>query len=135
MAHAPTGTSTVLNPEAPASEGTRLAEGLTPSRDRLPAPVEALGSPLASGVNLLILGTYYYGEITAELLAFDEIISVDLFQLGGDTPTLTELQPYDAVILANDYYVYNPSLLGDVLADYLDQGGRLIQAMASYYSR
>lgn len=47
----------------------------------------------------------------------------------GATPTLAQLQPYDAVIVWSNDSFQNAVLLGDVLADYVDQGGGVVVSL------
>lgn len=52
--------------------------------------------------------------------------TVDNFNLGSGTPTLGELQAYDAVIAYTNFPPSDASGTGDVLADYVDGGGCLV---------
>ena len=130
--HAPSGTSTVLNPEAAPSQGPAYAEGVIPTGEPLPPPTVALGSSLGAGLDMLFVGMDTFTEISLELLAYDEINSVDVFLAGSAVPTLADLAPYDVVVLANGSPFPDPVALGNVLADYIDQGGGVIQTLASF---
>ena len=48
------------------------------------------------------------------------------------TPTLAQLQQYDAVLNWSNFNFAAPGPLGDVLADYVDQGGGVVQAVFSF---
>ena len=48
------------------------------------------------------------------------------------TPTLADLLQYDAILTWSDYSYTAPSALGDVLADYVDAGRGVVQAMFSF---
>ena len=48
------------------------------------------------------------------------------------TPTLDQLQGYDAVLVWTNYRPYNATALGDVLADYVDGGGGVVIASFGY---
>ena len=50
---------------------------------------------------------------------------VDTFDAGADTPTLGELTPFDAVLAYTNFIPLDAVALGDVLADYVDAGGRV----------
>ncbi|MEO0078161.1 MAG: S8 family peptidase, partial [candidate division WOR-3 bacterium] len=60
--------------------------------------------------------------------------SVDYFDGQTGTPTLQQLQAYDAVGAHSNYTYQSPSGLGDVLADYVDAGGGVVLANFSYTS-
>ena len=52
--------------------------------------------------------------------------SVEYFDVQGATPTLSDLQNYDAVGAHSNYVFADPTGLGDVLADYVDAGGGVV---------
>ncbi|MBS0187527.1 MAG: hypothetical protein JSS51_05630 [Planctomycetes bacterium] len=53
---------------------------------------------------------------------------VDRFDARFGTPTLTQLQNYDAVMTWSNYNYSNSDALGNVLADYVDAGGGVVCA-------
>ena len=55
-------------------------------------------------------------------------INADTFQSGSGTPTLSQLQNYDAVFLFTDAGAADPVALGDVLEDYIDSGKPVVDA-------
>ncbi|WP_396627023.1 Ig-like domain-containing protein [Luteitalea sp.] len=59
---------------------------------------------------------------------------IDTFDGRSATPTLAQLQPYGAVLVWSNYPYQNPTLLGNVLADYVDGGGGLVTATFSHLS-
>ncbi|MGD9616625.1 MAG: PEP-CTERM sorting domain-containing protein [Alphaproteobacteria bacterium] len=63
---------------------------------------------------------------TAELLATGDFSSVDVFDAESGTPTLAQLQGYDAVLAYTNSEPADPAGLGDVLKDYVDGGGGLV---------
>ena len=60
--------------------------------------------------------------------------SVDILNVGSSTPTLAQLQAYDAVLFFSDTSFANPTTFGNVLADYVDAGGGVVQATFSFWS-
>jgi hypothetical protein len=52
--------------------------------------------------------------------------NIDLFSGAGGTPTLATLDNYSAVMVFSDAGWANPTGLGNVLADYVDQGHGLV---------
>ena len=59
---------------------------------------------------------------------------VDVFNVAGDTPTLALLSAYDSVLVFSDARYASGTLLGNVLADYVDAGGGVVEAAFSNYS-
>ena len=53
---------------------------------------------------------------------------------GTSTPTLADLTPYDAVFVSLDNTPQAPDTMGNVLADYVDQGGKLVIAHGAFIS-
>ena len=52
--------------------------------------------------------------------------SVSLYNASTGTPTLAELQQWDAVMVWSNVNFADPNALGDVLADYVDAGGGVV---------
>jgi PKD repeat protein/subtilisin family serine protease len=69
--------------------------------------------------------------LRAQLIAFGNLGAVDEFYGDSGTPTLAQLQAYDAVVTWTDYQYADPTGMGNVLADYVDVGGRVIPMMFS----
>jgi hypothetical protein len=84
----------------------------------------------ANGEALLIVESSSWGAPVAELGGgfFD---TVDEFDAGVATPTLAQLLMYDAVLAYTDSTPSNAVGLGNVLADYVDAGGRVVIATYS----
>jgi len=54
---------------------------------------------------------------------------VDAFDASAGTPTLLQLQRYDAALVANQGSWNNRTALGNVLADFVDSGGGVVQSV------
>jgi len=67
-----------------------------------------------------------YSPIQVMLQAYGDLSSVDLYDVRSATPTLAELQAYDVVVTWSNYAYLDATALGDVLADYVDTGGKVI---------
>lgn len=67
----------------------------------------------------------------AGLTAVGGFSTIDTFDSNGGTPTLAQLQPYDAVLAYSAGAPNDPTALGDVLADYIDAGG--CTTLATYF--
>ncbi len=85
---------------------------------------------------LLVAADYdaWVPEVQAKLLGTGLFTTVDIFDAKLGTPTLVQLQAYDAVLVWSDFAFADPTALGDVLADYVDGGGGVVQAMFSFYN-
>lgn len=56
------------------------------------------------------------------------MVAADTFLSSAGTPTLATLQGYDAVLVFTDAGPADPTALGDVLAQYIDEGGAVVDA-------
>jgi len=61
-----------------------------------------------------------------ELQAFRNIGDVEYFNARNATPSLSDLEGYDAVVVWSNSHFADAAALGDVLADYLDEGGGVV---------
>lgn len=101
--------------------------GAAPTPTPTPSPTPALGIKV-----LLLNADYDSGEpIRTQLLAFGDINPCDVFDARYATPSITELQAYDVVITWSNYQYYDSAAIGDVLADYVDSGGKVINTLFS----
>ncbi len=94
----------------------------------LAAPTAAWANPVKS----LFLGAdnglaSVMSDIIGSDVRFDLAHSATI-EAQSTTPTLAQLQQYDSVLYWSNYYPANASALGDLLADYVDQGGRVVRA-------
>jgi hypothetical protein len=101
-----------------------------PARSFTP-PANALYS--ASSVNILLLAAADVTAIRSILDAFPDINQVDVYDARLSTPTLADLQPYDAVVVISNNTFADAVAVGDVLADYVDAGGKVVQTVATFY--
>ena len=74
------------------------------------------------------------GDFLGELRREPGIGQVDYLDARYETPDLAALQHYDVVLVASNYYFLDGDALGDVLADYVDAGGKIIHASSASYS-
>jgi len=85
-----------------------------------------------SDIAIGILGAdydHYCVDVQDKLLNTGKFISATIIDVKSVTPTLGELQAFDAVIVWSDYGFQNSTLLGDNLADYVDAGGGVVNGM------
>ena len=60
------------------------------------------------------------------LLAYGDLDGVTLYDPRNSTPSLAELQNYNVVVVWANYVFADPTGIGNVLADYVDSGGKVI---------
>jgi hypothetical protein len=78
--------------------------------------------------------TIYRDDVVNKLLATGMFDTVDAYDAGTVTPTLTELSAYDAVLVYSNLDFADNQALGDVLADYVDAGGGLVLAVFAFWN-
>ena len=65
-------------------------------------------------------------SIRTQLLALPGVTQVDIFDGFTGTPALALLQTYDVVAVWSNNNMSNATAMGDVIADYLDAGGKVV---------
>ena len=65
-------------------------------------------------------------DVQTKLMGTGFFSSVDVFNANAGTPTLAQLQAYDAVLTWSNSPWSNATAMGDVLADYVDAGGGVV---------
>jgi subtilisin family serine protease len=85
--------------------------------------------PLASQLRVLYFHTAELDSLTDDpfvsaLRALPNVGVLDMLDGRYQTPNLEYLQQYDIVVVSQDWGFADPIGAGDVLADYVDQGGR-----------
>jgi hypothetical protein len=94
-------------------------------------------SPIAAGTaNIAILGSEstedeYLDNIAQYLINSGRFAEIATINAYSSTPTLAELQTYDAVGVFGWHYWYNADAIGNLLADYIDWGGNVFIAFAA----
>lgn len=122
-------------PAGPAPvEGTATAAGPDRMRHETTYPVKPTGNLIPGPDVLLVIADDDVGSISpAQLLlqAYGDLGSVDLFDAATGTPALAQLQGYDIVVTWSNHVYADPVAIGDVLADYVDAGGKVVNLMFS----
>lgn len=72
-------------------------------------------------------------DVQAKLTATGRFSSVGLIDVVNTTPTLATLIQYQAVLVYPDAPYFNATALGNVLADYFDAGGGVVEAVFGNY--
>ena len=70
-------------------------------------------------------------RLRTSLEAFPDVMAVDYFNASASVPALSNLAGYDVVVVMSDNGFADPIQTGDRLADYVDGGGRVIEAVAA----
>ncbi|MBN2313211.1 MAG: hypothetical protein JXM79_04735 [Sedimentisphaerales bacterium] len=82
--------------------------------------------------NVLICGAekeVILDDIRQKLLATGQFNDVNVMNINAATPTLADLQAFDAVLVYQNIPYNDPSTFGDVMADYVDAGGGVVCTM------
>jgi hypothetical protein len=74
-------------------------------------------------------GPTWNDDVQAKLMATGQFGTVDIIDVHTITPTLAQLQAYDAVLVYSDNTYADSNALGNVMADYVDSGGGVVCAM------
>lgn len=72
---------------------------------------------------------FYCADVTNKIAGVGSLPRVDLIHVDvpAPVPSLAQLRNYQAVLVFSDYYLTDSYGLGNVLADYIDQGGGLVE--------
>ncbi len=98
----------------------------------LPPPYEPKAP---GGLNILCARADGDAEPTRSyLLSFSEVSIVDDYDLTASTPTLTEMSDYDLIFTWTNSDCDDSNLWGDRLADYIDDGGKVVLLDFAWYS-
>ncbi|HET9235049.1 MAG TPA: choice-of-anchor D domain-containing protein, partial [Candidatus Eisenbacteria bacterium] len=125
-----------ITPKA-AGETGRYDAGATPLRGDPTEADSRVASVTAQTAKVLIIhgGGYVY-EIKTRLDAFPDITQVDELDLySAPAPSLQTLLAYSCVLVSGNYPMMDPIGVGNVLADYVDQGGGVVMTVPSYITQ
>ena len=89
-------------------------------------------------INIALIGaeatSSYITDVKNKLLATNKFNIVDIYNGYSMTPTLAQLEQYQAVLVWSNNSFNNPTTLGNNLADYIDAGGGVVTAFWSMES-
>jgi|GEM_PF-1292574 len=79
-------------------------------------------------------GAAWNADVQSKILGPGTIAQVDAFLItaGNPVPTLADLRKYQSVLVYSDSSFNNSTNIGDVLADYVDQGGGVVVATFAF---
>ena len=142
-----TGDSLLLTADGPSGHAEysfadvrSLAESMKTSTAALSH--DEVSSPLKIAIYAAAPNTYAF-DVRNKLLGTGSFAAVDLFNVSGfaqsgfpasPTPTLAQLQQYNAVLVFSDNGFSNGVALGNVFADYMDAGGGVVAATFAFYN-
>ncbi len=125
-----------LAPAGPAyaADGTAIAAGAYGARPERSVTLQSR-SRIQNGPKVVLLNadddSSSGSPIQGFLQAYGDLGLVELMDARYATPTLSQLQAYDVVVTWSNYAYANPVGIGDVLADYVDEGGKVINLLFS----
>lgn len=116
---------------ANAPAGTAVAAGAYTTRPAGTLTVDRRGGINQTNVLLLNADDDNGGSspIRDMLLAYGDLDGVTLFDARSATPTLDQLLAYNVVVVWANYTFADANGIGNVLADYVDAGGKVIDLM------
>ena len=76
--------------------------------------------------------TTWNSDVQSKIASTNLFTQVDAYLASNSTPTLAQLLAYDAVFVYSDTSFSNPIAMGDVLADYMDQGRGVVIATFAF---
>lgn len=83
---------------------------------------------------LIVHSSNYASDVPVKLGLTDQFASIALFDARAATPSFAVLRGYDAVLVFSDAQFLDPATLGNNLADYVDEGGGVVNAAFSISS-
>jgi uncharacterized membrane protein len=81
---------------------------------------------------LLLASDWYWYPVYDYLSMHPDIGEVGMYEFTYSLPDLSLLQQYDLVLFWQSNYFYDMESLGNLLADYLDWGGKLVMAGSNW---
>jgi hypothetical protein len=98
-------------------------------------PLLLANLPTATAHDVLILHStlpVWADHVVATLLVDPRITTVDTRNASNATPTLAQLNAYDAVLVSHDANWSDPEALGNALASYVNGGGGVVLGAFSF---
>lgn len=91
-------------------------------------------TPGGPRLSVLVVAADFASQFLSELQAFDDIEIADYFDARWATPSLEQLSAYDVAAVWSNGQFGDPSALGDILADYVDNNGGVVIMQFSFGS-
>jgi subtilisin family serine protease len=92
-------------------------------------------TPHNSGFSVLYLNSLqnYDSDFKQLVGSLPNVRSFHELSIYSNTPNTEYLLSYDIVVISSSFAILNPVALGDALAEYVDQGGRLCMLQATHF--
>jgi uncharacterized repeat protein (TIGR01451 family) len=87
----------------------------------------------ALSANVLLLAAADVTQIQTILESFPELGAIDYFDARVAVPTVGDLMAYDTVVVISNESFADPAATGDVLADYVDSNGTVVQTVPTFF--
>ena len=110
---------------AAAPAGTAVSAGPYTARPASRYTVERRAG-INAAPNVLLLAADGANIIQGLLQAYGDLGVVDYYDARFATPSLVELAAYDVVVTWSNHVYAAPTAIGNVLADYVDTGGKVV---------
>jgi hypothetical protein len=96
------------------------------------------GYDLFSGASVAVLAAEttdaWNSDVTNKIIGVGSLPKVDLIPVTGATPILAQLRAYQSVMVYSDSSFNDSVAMGNVLADYIDQGGGVALATFAFWN-
>jgi len=102
------------------------ATGDTGSLDSWSLSAEQPAAGHRAGLYAAEVDSVWTRDVASKIHATGKVAWVDVYDVRFATPSLTDLQRYDSVMVWSNYPFGDPVAMGDVLADYVDAGGAVV---------
>ncbi len=94
---------------------------------------DGTGALAVGRLNVLLLGTGTdFTLLRYYLSTFPDINRVDAYDAASGVPTAEMLADYHAVVVMSEYAFLDAAATGNALADYVDAGGSVVEAVAAF---
>lgn len=126
--------SIVLNKDfADSAEPPLAADSKSTPKASVPYRVPPNAALALGRLNVLLLGTGTDATLLRYYLStFPDMNQVDYFDASSGVPTADLLAGYHTVVVMSEYALLDATATGNVLADYVDAGGSVIEAVAAF---
>ncbi len=120
-------------PTAPAQPARSYGGDHLLPRAKQAYPPKLGGLTSALAVKVLLLAAADVTQIQALLQAYPDTNQVDIFDGRLSTPTSLQLSAYATVVVISGFAFADPVAVGNVLADYIDDGGTVVQTVPTFF--
>jgi uncharacterized repeat protein (TIGR01451 family) len=122
-------------PGSPPAQERRATYAGEYAAERQERSIEPRMTTLTSALpaNVLLLAAADVTQIQTILESFPDLSAIDYFDARVAVPTLGDLLAYDTVVVISNESFADPAATGDVLADYVDSNGTVVQTVPTFF--